>query len=226
MNNWESDPKSPSPDSDIARIYLPEVDALIRERLLPGKRLDIWHSPLAYLRRGPETANPYYGSGVHQDFGVTPDDYQESLASFASNEVAQVWRNRYEQDDVAGFIMIDFWRTTYMNQPLKFLPLAVCDPNSVDIRDVVSVGYLNLTPSGGPSNQMSLRANDDQRWSFYPDMTRNEVLALKVFQAFKNDKERKVQSCFHCAFVDPDMPAQAELRQSCEYRVSVFCLNS
>jgi hypothetical protein len=225
VTNWEIDPAAPAADSDIARIYVPEVDVLIRRRLMPGVRLELWHSHLSYLRRGPGTANPFYGSGVHQDFGLTADDYQQAMEAFSTVEIGRLWRSRYDQDDVAGFTMIDFWRTTNMNEPLKHMPLAVCDPASVSIEDVVPIGLLDFTPTGKPTNQMSLRMNEGQKWYYYPDMASSEVLVLKVFEVFKDDRERKVRTCFHTAFADPAAPRHAEPRQSCEHRVGIFHLN-
>jgi hypothetical protein len=225
VTNWELDPASPGADSDIARIYLREVEELIRRRLMPGARLELWQSPLSYLRRGPGTANPFYGSGVHQDFGLTADDYQEAMEAFGSVENGRLWRNRYERDDVAGFMMIDFWRTTNMSEPLKHMPLAVCDPASVSIDDVVALGLLDFTPTGKPTNQLSLRMNDAQKWYYYPDMVGSEVLALKIFEVHKSGRERKLRTCFHSAFIDPAAPEHAQPRQSCEHRVGIFCLN-
>jgi hypothetical protein len=160
VTNWETDPASPAADTDIARIYLPEVDALIRRRLMPGARLELWHRPSSCLRRGPGTANPFYGSGVHQDFGLTADDYQQAMEAFGTVEIARQWRNRYDQDDVAGFMMIDFRRATNMDEPLKHMPLAVCDPGSVSIEDVVPMGLLDFAPTGKPSKLVE-RARDD-----------------------------------------------------------------
>lgn len=225
VTNWYTDPASPAADNDLTRIYLPEVDALIRRRLLPDKPVEIQQSAWV-LQRGPGTPNPFYGLGVHQDFGLTADDYQQNLEAYTSSEFARQWRDRYDQDDVAGYMMINFWRTTYMDKPLKHLPLAVCDPNSVNIDDVVPSSLLGFAPTGKPTNQLSLRANPGQQWYYYPDMLGSEVLALKIFQVFKSDREPRLQTCFHSAFSDPAAPEDAERRRSCEHRVSVFCLNT
>jgi hypothetical protein len=225
VTNWEIDPGSPAANTDIVRIYLPEVDALIRRRLMPGAGLELWHSPSSYLRRGPGTANPFYGNGVHQDSGLTADDYQQAMEAFGTVEIARQWRNRYDRDDVAAFTMLDFWRTTNMAQPLKHMPLAVCDPGSVSIEDIVPMGLLEFTPTGKPTNQLSLRMNDGQKWYYYPDMVGSEVLVLKIFEVFKSDPKRKVRTSFHTAFADPTAPEDAEPRQSCEHRVGIFCLN-
>ena len=41
VQDWDSDPAVSPQDTDIARIYYPEIATVIRERLLPGYRLEI-----------------------------------------------------------------------------------------------------------------------------------------------------------------------------------------
>lgn len=218
--DWDVD--TAKPENDLSRTYLPEVEELVTRRLLPGRRIDIWQSPP--MRRGPGTPNPEYGGGVHQDFGRTPDDYQEAIQVFASPEIAQLWRDRYEQDDVAGFLAINFWRTAGMEGPLRHMPLGFCHPASVRSEDVVPIGLVDFAPSGKPTNQLALRYAEGQRWYYYPEMTPDEVLVFKQFQCSKDDPEPPLVSCFHSAFELPDTPADAEERQSSEHRVLIFCL--
>ena len=51
-----------------------------------------------------------------------------NVGAFAGPEAGRWWRQRFERDDVAGFMAIDFWRTTNMAGPLRHMPLALCDP--------------------------------------------------------------------------------------------------
>lgn len=224
VRNWDADPGAPPEETEITRIYFPEIDSLIRRRLLPGCNLDI--PPVPYLlRRGPETPNPFYGTGVHQDYGLSADDYAENVAAYGTDEAAAAWRRQYDRDEVAGFLVINFWRTVYMDEPLRHLPLTICDPYSVEPDDVLSTDLLNFTPTGRPSNQLGMRYNPEQRWYYYPGMTTAETLAFKNFQCWKSDARPTLRTCFHSAFDEPDPPAEACERRSCEYRVGVFFLN-
>jgi len=223
VQNWDVDPAGAPDDSDIACIYYPEVATIIRERLLPGYRLEIPQVPYL-LRRGPETPNPFYGTVVHQDYGLSADDYQENVAAYGTDEHARAWREQYDRDEVAGFLVINFWRTVYMDEPLRHQPLTICDPYSVEPDDVLSTGLLNFTPTGRPSNQLGMRYNPEQRWYYYPGMTTGEVLAFKNFQCWKGEPPT-LRTCFHSAFDEPDPPEQAIERQSCEYRIGVYFLN-
>ena len=223
FRDWDADPAD-NVDTGLTRTYFPEIESIIRERLLPGHRLEI--PPVAnLLRRGADTPNPFYGTVVHQDYGLSADDYEENVAAYGTDAAAQAWRSQYDRDEVTGFLVINFWRTVHMDEPLRHLPLAVCDPYSVAPDDVVSTGLLNFTPTGRPSNQLGLRHNPEQRWYYYPGMTTGEVLAFKNFQCFKDDARPALRTCFHSAFDEPGTPEGAAPRQSCEYRVGVFFLN-
>ena len=221
VEDWDVD--AMAPDNPLSRAYHPEVAALIQDRLLPGHRLDMWQGPP--LRRGPGTLNPDYAGGIHQDFGLVIDDYQEALEAFSSPEIGKIFRARYDQEEVIGLVAINFWRTVGMKGPLRHMPLAFCHPRSIDVADVVPVGLIDFAPTGRPTNQTSLRYRAAQRWFYYPEMTAGDVLAFKQFQTLKVSPEPRVEGCFHSAFELPNTPADAEVRQSCEHRVTVFLLD-
>ena len=222
VRDWTTDNRQPSEDSDVARLYVPEVEAIIRERLLPGQSVRVFQRP-ALIRRGPGADNGY-APAVHQDFGLTADDYQEGVAAFAGPEIGARWRLGYDRPEVEGFMVIDFWRPIGMTEPLRHMPLALCDPASVAAADVLPSAMIDLAPTGRPTNQLSLRYNPDQRWFYYPGMTVDEVLCFKLFHCLKADANPPLRTCFHTAFVDPTAPTDAEPRQSCEHRVGVFLM--
>ncbi len=222
VRDWEPNMADP-PDSEIARVYVGEIDRVIRERLLPGRRLLIWQHPVL-VRRGEGTTTPQYGTGVHQDHALMPDDYQVNVAAFAGEAVGARWRERYEQDDVLGVMSINFWRTTNMDGPLLHMPLAVCDPASVVADDVIQFAMKGIAPEGRITHTMGLRYSPDHLWYYYPEMTGDELLAFKIFQSMKADGGPRLATCFHSAFEHPDTPENAARRQSCEHRVNVFLL--
>ena len=112
-----------------------------------------------------------------------------------------------------------------MRGPLLHMPLALCDPSTVDLDDLVPTAITGIAPSGLPTHHVSLRYNPRQRWYYYPRMGLDEVLAFKLFECRKDESEpSRFRSVFHTAFADPDAPADAEERQSCEHRVGVLML--
>jgi hypothetical protein len=223
VGDWEPAPDN-AESSDVVRLYYPEIEQLVRHRLFPGRRVEVhqWSPP---LRRGRDTSTPQYASAVHSDYGLTPEDFEVSVEAYADRQAAEGWRRSYDRDDVEGFMMIDFWRPTNMTGPLMHMPLALCDPAKVEIADLVPMAMTGIAPSGRPTHHVGLRYNAGQRWYYYPRMQTDEVLAFKLFECRKDDPEpTRFRSVLHTAFADPNAPADAEERQSCEHRVGVVIL--
>jgi len=219
--------------SDISNIYGPEVEELIRNVLLRDYNVVEVVLNNAVLRRGPGSKNDFYGSGVHQDYGLSMEDYKASLASFDSTGyMVKAVETKYQNPQVTGMMVINFWRPILnytRDQPLLTKPLAVCDPSSVETADTVHTG-LDAGEihgqAGTLTDQMGLRHRPQHQWYYYPRMHNEEVLAFKQFELWKGDPEDRtrmpVRGCFHTAFDDPNTPVDAPARTSCEYRVTVY----
>jgi hypothetical protein len=208
---------------DVPPVFGEEIEQIIRERLLPGRRVEIQQRPVP-MRRGRGTENPQYASGIHSDGPLTADLYGANVGAFAGPQAEHWWVERFSRDDVAGFMSIDFWRTTNMSGPLFHMPLAVCAPASLERDDIVPMEFIGIAPEGRTTHHLALRFNPAQQWYFYPQMTGDEVLAFKLCEFWKDDPDARPQNCFHTAFADPTAPADAEERQSCEHRVGVLIL--
>lgn len=207
----------------VAELYLPEIEAIIRERLYPRRKLTV-HQPPNVMRRGEGTATPQYGLGVHSDHGTTADDFQQNVEAFTNADIGKQWRAGFEGDGVEGFIQLDFWRTTNMAGPLKHMPLALCDASSVEPFDIIPTALAGIAPGGALTHHVSLVHNEQQRWFYYPNMRPNEMLVFKLFELMRNEADQPWRACFHTAFEDPTAPTDAQPRQSCEHRVSVMLL--
>ena len=213
VRDWDGD--------DFSRYYPGEVEKLIREDLLPGRDIELEH-PLYAMRRGPGTANPFYAQTVHADYGLMPDDYQENLVAWSNEEYGNAWRRRFDENDVTGCTVLNFWRSVSQT-PIRHMPLCVLDPNTVEPADIIKSGLSDYPAINGElTNQLSLRYNPTQRWYYYPEMTHEETLVFKIFDHFKATPDAALRNCYHTAFEDPNTPADAEERQSCEQRVTVF----
>jgi hypothetical protein len=215
-DHWDS--------SEAGRLYHSEIEQLVQRLLLPGRRVELlqWWGPVL---RGRGTSTPGYVNAVHSDYDVTAEDYEVNVEAYDDRDMADRWRRSYERDEVEAFMMIDFWRPTTMTGPLLHMPLALCDPTSVEMSDLVPTAFTGLAPSGRPAHQVLLRYNPGQRWYYYPRMGMDEVLAFKLLECRKDDPApSKFRNVFHSAFADPDTPADAEQRQSCEHRIGVLIL--
>ncbi|MCY4655390.1 MAG: CmcJ/NvfI family oxidoreductase [Gammaproteobacteria bacterium] len=210
-------------ENQIATRYHAEVDDLIQNQILPGRKLRI-QQPDLLLRRGLGTAHPFYGNGVHNDYGISADDFQENSVAFGDENQARQWRASFDDDEVLGYLMINFWRAVHMSEPVRHMPLAILDAQSVERADLVPSGLKGFTHTGRITNQLNLRHNERHRWYYYPEMTVDEVLVLNLYHCFKDDRDHSFHQCFHSAFDNPLAPEGAEVRQSCEHRVGVHVL--
>lgn len=209
-------------DADVAAIYLPEIETVVRERLFPGRRLEVQQFA-SLVRRGRGTGVPYAG-GVHSDGPLTAEHYALNVGAFAGAGAERWWRAEYERPDVRAFVNIDFWRTTNMSGPLQHMPLALCRPASLEQADIIPSRMRGIAPGENLTNHLALRFNSNQRWTYFPHMRSDEVLAFKLCEFWKDDPDARAQNVFHTAFADPNTPADAEERQSCEHRVGVLLL--
>ncbi len=209
-------------DADVANVYRPEVASITRERLLPGRRVEIFQGTKVVTRGGGKRI---YGEGVHCDGPLTPDSYATNLGALTTPQAELNWRRNFARDEVAGFMLINFWRPINMREPVRDYPLALCDPLSVDPDDVFSARIPRLTSEGRVSRHLALRFNPGQSWRYYPAMTTNEVLVFKQSEFWKESPDAGPRAnVFHTAFRDPTAPPEAEPRRSCEHRVGVMIL--
>jgi len=201
------------------RLYHPEIARLVHTHLYPDRRVETDHVLKPVCRGGSDDA--HYADWVHQDFGLTAGDFERNLAGIVSPEAGRAWRSRYESDDILGCAVISFWRTIGMRAPLRHMPLALCDPSSVGMADVVPAA----AAADGARYHIGLRYHAGQAWYHYPEMRADELLAFKLFECRKDDlRPERLRSVFHTAFADPAAPADAEPRQSFEHRVIVNLL--
>ncbi|HTU10874.1 MAG TPA: CmcJ/NvfI family oxidoreductase [Allosphingosinicella sp.] len=210
----------PSPDWGESEAARPAIEAIVRERLFAGRRVEIarWLDPVH--RGGGEDA--VYADWVHQDFGLTADDFARNLAGIVDPEAARAWRERYDSADVTGCVAISFWRTLGLTQPLRHMPLALCDPGSVAMADVLPAAPAQ---AGDGNYHIALRFDAAQLWYHYPAMRSDELLAFKLFECRKDDPApERLRSVFHTAFEDPAASADTERRRSCEHRLVVMLL--
>jgi len=196
-------------ETPVTRIYAREVEQIVRELFPDAKELEL--DPFC-ARRGPGTKNPTYSFAVHQDYAFVADDWPMAGDDF---------RNRFASPETRGMMVLNFWRPVLpMRGPVVKTPLAVCDPSSVKIEDVLQI---SIKWDALPHHRMLALAHDeDQRWYYYPDMTVDEVLIFKSFQYFKTQSGPELNTCFHTAFEVPSAPSGAESRQSAEYRVRIW----
>ncbi|MGV3655590.1 MAG: CmcJ/NvfI family oxidoreductase [Noviherbaspirillum sp.] len=192
----------------IRDIYYPEVERLVRD-LAGGTRAIVFDHQL----RQREAGRPALTFGRHGDgskpaaVGRVHNDYSERSG-----------RRRLQMllpsvDPHTPFLILNLWRPVLY--PAIDTPLAVCDARTVKSGDWVETDIIYPARTG---EIYQARYSPDHRWSYYPEMTPQEVLVFKTFDSRAGNPGRMVP---HCAFDDPTAPADAPPRRSIEIRCLV-----
>jgi hypothetical protein len=111
------------------------------------------------------------------------------------------------------FAIINVWRPIV--GPLQQFPLALGDAESLHEEDILATDLIYPDRVG---EIYSIAYNPAQRWFYFPEMRRDEVVLLKTFDS---DPARARFSA-HGAFADPNFPDPKVLRESIEIRALVF----
>ena len=110
--------------------------------------------------------------------------------------------------------IINFWRP--IGNPVENWPLALCDARSIAPSDLVPTDLVYPDKVG---ETYSFRYNPDHRWFYYPRLSPDEVLLLKIFDS-RTDGTARLTA--HTAFDDPTSRPGAPPRRSIELRTLVF----
>jgi hypothetical protein len=110
--------------------------------------------------------------------------------------------------EVARYSIVNLWRS--IRHPVLDAPLALCDARSVDPADLVASDIFYPDRQGEIYQAMYSSAH---RWSYFPAMTRDEVLVFKQY-----DSAQPAGHVPHAAFEHPATPAGTPLRESMEIR--------
>jgi hypothetical protein len=165
------------------------------------------------------------GPGVLR-FGEGSKDagkYSNSLpARFIHVDVSDATAEQFAQRSIPKhvgrplqrFAHYNLWRA--LSPPPQDIPLAVCDARSVALADLMCADAV-FDVKGQPEWSFEgwvVRHNSRHRWSYFSDMTREEVLVFKT-----NDSDTAQPHCIpHTAFDDPSCPKGVAPRASIEMR--------
>ncbi|MBM3485956.1 MAG: hypothetical protein FJX67_04900 [Alphaproteobacteria bacterium] len=109
---------------------------------------------------------------------------------------------------------INVWRP--IRGPVENKPLAICAYDAIETGDLVAAERRYGDRIGGI---YYLAYNPAQRWTYFPRMTRAEVIVLKCFDSLTDGTARWTA---HGSFEDPAAPSGAHPRESIEIRTLYF----
>ena len=153
----------------------------------------------------------------------------EAHVDFTQRSAERIAQRLYGRDRPNGpgyrrFIAFSLWRA--LSAPPQDMPLALCDGGSVrddegthntkvDV-DEIPTGEALFAPIEGEENMTAatiFHHSAAHRWWYFPDMTPDEVILIKLYDS----DHSRAWRCPHTAFRDTSRPDALE-RQSMEFR--------
>lgn len=193
--------------SDAARIesiYYPEAEALLKQATGARRVVVFDHT----LRDG----KPERAEGVRE-----PVKYIHNDQTFVSgprrvrDHLPVGEAERLLQGRVA---IVNLWRP--IGETVQSSPLALCDSRSIALNDLVASDLVYPDKVG---ETYALVFNPRHRWYYFPHMTPDEFLLLKIYDSAGDSIARLTA---HSAFDDPTSAADAPARRSIELRSLLF----
>lgn len=203
--------------ASIRAFYGREVGAIVKD--LTGADL--------VVSMGAETRSSLLDGGViHPPAARVHIDYDARTAHRVAER--RYRRVRPEGPPPARFMLLSIWRC--FSPPPQDWPLALCDYQSCKDDRAVRVakidveklpeGDARLAPIDGEETMGAsglFTFNPAHRWSYYPDMTRDEIIAIKFHDSDASRACRAPHSAFH-----DESRAGTFPRESIEFRVAAF----
>jgi len=189
----------------LADIYYPEVEKLIKERTGASRVLIFDHT----LRSGDQATRDE--KHVREPVLAVHNDYTEwsgpqRVRDLLPDEADELLKHR--------FAIVQVWRA--INKPIESNPLAICEARTLATNDMIA-SERRYPDRVGETYQIAY--NPDHEWFYFPRMNRDEALVFKVFDSRTDGRARFTA---HTSFVDPDTPENAEPRESIEMRTIAF----
>jgi hypothetical protein len=192
-------------ESEIRRVYYPEMEALIKAQS-GAERVVVFDHTLRTaddeLRETKKIREVV--RRVHNDY--TEWSGPQRLRDLLPDEADELLKRR--------FAIIQVWRP--IRHPVETAPLGICDARTLSPDNLVisERRYPNRV-----GQTYSITYNPAQKWFWFPRMRREEALVFKVYDSLKDGRARWTA---HTAFDDPTAPPHARPRQSIEIRTLAF----
>lgn len=193
-----------SDPAQIESIYYPEAETLLKQATGARRVVVFDHT----LRDGK----------AERDQGVRePVKYIHNDQTFVSgprrvrDHLPVGEAERLLQGRVA---IVNLWRP--IGETVQSSPLALCDSRSIALNDLVASDLVYPDKVG---ETYALVFNPRHRWYYFPRMTPDEYLLLKIYDS-AGDSIARLSA--HSAFDDPTSPVNAPARRSIELRSLLF----
>jgi len=192
-------------DRTLPASYHPELKALVKD-VTGARRVEIFDDT-----RRSSSLEKQRAHSIREPANVVHNDY---TTRSGPQRLADYCAAAQEEARPERFAIVNVWRS--IAAPVIDQPLALCDATTVRDDDLVAAERRGENRLG--EIQLALY-HPDQRWYFYPNMNRDEVLLFKTFDSALDGRTRFT---LHSAFVHPQPPDGAARRESIESRCLLF----
>ncbi|HWA44060.1 MAG TPA: CmcJ/NvfI family oxidoreductase [Hypericibacter adhaerens] len=184
---------------EVSRVYYPEVERLLREKLGASRVFVFDHNVRNATR--PGLAPP--SRQVHNDHTVNsaPRRVRDHLGADAE----ELLKHR--------FGIVNLWRP--VRGPVLDSPLALCDARSFTDSELIASDLVYAHVRGETSR---VEYSPAHRWYYFSGMQTDEALLIRIHDSARDGRARL---SFHTSFDNP-LAAGAPPRESIEVRSLVF----
>lgn len=191
---------------EVMRVHRAEIERLIMQVSGADRAVVRGGGLLRFGERSPDSGrlnNSLPARFIHVDISDTP-----------ARGMAEQSRPADVDRPIRRFAHYNVWRV--ISPPPQDVPLAICEPLSVDREDLVPADAVFDAP-GQPEWSFEgwvVRHNLRHRWTYFSDMHKDDALMF-----ITNDSDPAAPHCApHSAFDDPSCPPDAVPRTSIEMR--------
>lgn len=187
----------------VEGVYYDEVKAIVRN-ITGAKDVFVFDHT---IRLGKPNSRRKPAHHVH-------NDYTERTAKSRARE--SMGDELFAKMKGRRMIQINVWRP--LVDIVHRSPLAFCDATTIDPNDFLPTN-IHFPDTDHVGEIYALRKSDGQRWLYFSEMTRDEVVLIKGYDSLKDGTSRFTP---HTAFEYPDQNPAAASRKSIETRSFAF----
>ncbi len=184
---------------EIKRVYYPEVERLLQDKLGASRVLVFDHN----VRNAARSGLAVPSRQVHNDHTV--NSAPRRVRDHMGADAEELLRHR--------FGIVNVWRP--IRGPVLNSPLALCDARSFTDEDLIASDLVYAHVRGETSR---VAYNPAHRWYYFSEMQPDEVLLIRVHD---NADDGRARLSFHTSFDNP-LTRGAPPRESIEVRTLVF----
>ena len=82
------------------------------------------------------------------------------MKCYGGEQGGKEWKDYWDKPEVKGQMIINFWRPTNMKEPVRYKPLLVCDPPTINRQtDVIPTALCDFPGTISHTSQGSLKYN-------------------------------------------------------------------